>query len=275
MVSRLDKRKMEGVKYIREPLKLFAANIEMWWTQFPIVERIKKAKEAGFEAVEIWELDDKDIAELSAALKESDMALTQFTAWGWSKWFNDPNNLDAIIQQITEACAVAKKLNCKMGTIVGGDDLPGKTQEEMHDQIVHALKTIAPIIEANDFTLILEPMNIRVDHAGHCLYGSDAAIKICERVNSSHVRINWDLYHMQISEGDLCGHLHEGINHIGYIQLADHPGRHEPGTGEIQYNKVLSVARKLGYQNYFGLECIPSENEYIAIERLKKLQIFD
>jgi len=73
------------------------------------------------------------------------------------------------------------------------------------------------------------------------------------------VKINWDLYHMQISEGDLCGRLKDGFDQLGYLQLADHPGRHEPGTGEIHYNRVLRQAYELGYRGYVGLECNPTE----------------
>ncbi len=117
-------------------------------------------------------------------------------------------------------------------------------------------------------TLILEPMNIRVDHKGHCLYGSAPAIRICREVGSSHVKINWDLYHMQISEGDLCGHLREGIREIAYLQLADHPGRHEPGTGEVNYARVLKEAWELGYRGWVGLECTPRDGEETAAMRV-------
>ncbi len=251
----------------------FAANIEMWWTHLPFLDRIDAAADAGFMAIEIWEYQGKDIDGIIKRLEKHQMELTQFTAWGWDEWFNDPSNLIKIKDQIEEACQLAKRLGCKMGTIVGGDDQPGMTQTEMHEQIAHVLALLAPKVEAADFTLILEPMNIRVDHAGHCLYSSKPAIAICDAVNSSHIKLNWDLYHMQISEGDLCGHIREGIHQIGYMQLADHPGRHEPGTGEINYSRVLSEARKLGYQGYFGLECTPLNNEPEAIERLKQLEI--
>ncbi|MEM7516158.1 MAG: TIM barrel protein, partial [Planctomycetota bacterium] len=100
-------------------------------------------------------------------------------------------------------------------------------------------------------------MNDRVDHPGHCLIGSEDALRICREVDSPYIKINWDLYHMQISEGDLCGHLREGFDQIGYVQLADHPGRHEPGTGEIHYPRVLRELHDLGYRDYVGLECSP------------------
>ena len=90
------------------------------------------------------------------------------------------------------------------------------------------------------------------------------------------VKINWDLYHMQITEGDLCGHLKQGIESkaIGYLQLADTPGRHEPGTGEIHYNRVLKAAYDLGYRGYVGLECRPLKDEITAAKRVAAADIW-
>ncbi len=177
---------------------------------------------------------------------------------------NDPKNHDAVAKEIEASCQTANKLNCKKMCVVGGNDQPGMTQEQMHENIIKALKRAAPIAEKYDVMLILEPMNIRVDHKGHCLYGSPAAVRICREVGSTHVKINWDLYHMQISEGDLCGHLKDGFDQVGYLQLADHPGRNEPGTGEIHYNRVLRQAYELGYRDFVGLECRPKTTELAA-----------
>ena len=147
------------------------------------------------------------------------------------------------------------------------------TQEEMHDHIITAFKLVKPIVEQEEVMLILEPMNIRVDHPGHCLYGSVEAVRICREVDSPMVKINWDLYHMQISEGDLCGRLQDGFDQVGYIQLADHPGRCEPGTGEIQYGRVFSELKQLGYTGPIGLECRARDGEAKAIERLKAIPL--
>ena len=87
---------------------------------------------------------------------------------------------------------------------------------------------------------------------------------ICGAVGSEFVKINWDLYHMQIAEGDLCGHLKDGFDQLGYLQLADHPGRNQPGTGEIHYNRVLRHAYELGYRGFVGLECRPKGSELAA-----------
>ncbi|HEY8506197.1 MAG TPA: TIM barrel protein, partial [Gemmataceae bacterium] len=173
-------------------------------------------------------------------------------------------NHSRFVDEIGASCETAKKLRCKLMTVVGGDDVPGMSQEQMHLNIIEGLKKAAPVAEKHGITLILEPMNVRVDHKGHCLYGSAPTIRIIEAVGSPAVKINWDLYHMQITEGDLCGHLREGKGAIGYVQLADHPGRNEPGTGEVHYPRVLRELKEIGYAGYVGLELRPRTTEQAA-----------
>ncbi|MBI3838381.1 MAG: TIM barrel protein [Planctomycetia bacterium] len=239
------------------PHTRFAVNVEMWWRKLPFLARIQNAAALGFPAVEFWPYEGKDIDATVKLCNELKIEVSQFTAWGFRPGLNDPKNHDQFVKKIDEACKIAKRLNCPKMCVVGGDDQPGMTQAQMHDNIITGLKKAVPIAEQHQVMLILEPMNIRVDHKGHCLYGSAPAIRICREVNSKFVKINWDLYHMHISEGDLCGHLKEGFDQIGYLQVADHPGRHEPGTGEIYYPRVLRQAYELGYRGYVGLECNP------------------
>lgn len=250
----------------KTPHTKFAVNVEMWWTKLPFMDRIKAAASYGFPAVEFWPWRSKNIDQVADLCKELGLAISQFTAWGFEPGMNDPKNHAAFVKEVEASCAIAKKLDCKLMTVVGGNDQPGMTQPEMHANIIKALKLAAPIAEAHKVTLILEPMNIRVDHKGHCLYGSPPSIHICNEVGSEYVKLNWDLYHMHITEGDLCGHMREGMGakQIGYLQLADHPGRHEPGTGEIHYNRVLKEAHDLGYRGYVGLECTPLKGEHAA-----------
>lgn len=259
----------------KTPHTRFAVNCEMWWTKWPFLERIRKTAELGFPAIEFWPLAGKDLDAIAALTQELGLEVAQFTAWGFKPGLNEPRNHPAFVQAIREACVAAKKLRCRKACVVAGDDVPGMTQEEMHQHVITALKSVARIVEDHDLMLILEPMNIRVDHKGHCLYGSAPAIRICQEVGSSHVKINWDLYHMQITEGDLCGHLREGFaaGQVGYLQLADHPGRHEPGTGEIHYNRVLKEAYELGYRDFVGLECRPTD-ELLAARRVAAADVW-
>lgn len=260
----------------KTPHTKFAVNCEMWWTELPFLDRIRKTAELGFPAYEFWPWANKDIDAVAGLSKDLGVAVAQFTAWGFRPGLNDSSNHEDFVQAIKDGCKVAHQLDCKMMTVVGGDDIPGVSQSDMHAAIIQGLKVAAPIAEDNDVMLILEPMNIRVDHKGHCLYGSASAIRICDEVDSSHVKINWDLYHMHITEGDLCGHLREGFaaEQIGYLQLADHPGRNEPGTGEIHYNRVLKEAHDLGYDYYVGLECRPLKDEITAARRVSAADVW-
>ncbi len=258
----------------KTPHTRFAVNIEMWFTRLPFLRRIEAAAALGFPAVEFWPLEGKDIDAVADKTAELKIEVAQFTAWGFRPGLNNPRNHPKFIKAIETSCKAAKKLRCKLMTVVGGDDQPGMSQEKMHENIIAGLKLAAPIAEKHGVVMILEPMNIRVDHKGHCLYGSPPAIRICEEVASPSVKINWDLYHMQITEGDLCGRLRDGWKQVGYLQLADHPGRNEPGTGEVHYNRVLKAAHDLGYRGFVGLECRPRENELAAARRVAAADVW-
>ncbi|MDP6538651.1 MAG: TIM barrel protein [Planctomycetota bacterium] len=248
----------------KTPNTRFAVNVEMWWRKLPFLQRIVMAAEYGFPAVEFWPWRGKDINAVSDITTDLGIEVAQFTAWGFVPGMNEPENKMKFIREVKEACEIARRLRCKKMTVVAGNDIAGRSPEQMHAAVIDALKAVAPIAETTDVMLILEPMNVRVDHKGHCLYGSPDAVRICREVGSSHVKINWDLYHMQISEGDLCGRLKDGFDQVGYLQLADHPGRNEPGTGEIHYPRVLRAAKELGYEDFVGLECRPRNGEHAA-----------
>jgi hydroxypyruvate isomerase len=252
----------------KTPHTRFAVNVEAWWPNLEWLARIEQAAAWGYSAVEIWPWRGRDLDKLEATIDRAKIEITQFTGWGFEPGMNDPKNHDAVVAEIEASCKTADRLRVKKMCVVGGNDQPGMTKEEMHANIITALKRCAPIAESYDVTLVLEPMNIRVDHKGHCLYGSPDAVRICREVGSTHVKILWDLYHMHISEGDLCGHLREGFDQLGYVQLADHPGRHEPGTGEIHYNRVLKELHDLGYTGHVGLECWPIDGELVAARRV-------
>jgi hydroxypyruvate isomerase len=247
----------------------FAVNVEMWWRkEKDFNKRLENAAAFGFPAVELWPWENKDQKRVADTCAKLGLEIAQFTAWGFKPGLNDPKNHNQFVEKIEKSCEVAKGWNCSLMTVVGGDDIPGVPQEKMHDAIVEGLKKAAPVAEKHGITLILEPMNVRVDHKGHCLYGSAPTIKIIKAVGSKFVKINWDLYHMHITEGDLCGHLREGFaaDAIGYIQIADHPGRNEPGTGELNYSRVFKELKALKYGGCVGLELVPKTTETAAAQ---------
>ncbi len=249
----------------------FACNVEMWWRKLPFLDRVKRAAEFGYPAFECWGSHRKQVQAVADLAQQLGIEVAQFTA---ASGFNNPAKLDQFVEQIKNACREAKILKARKACVVAGANIKGMTERQMHDQCITALKKVAPIVEDNNLMLILEPLNIRVDHKGQCLYRGPDAVRICREVDSPKVKINWDLYHQQITEGDLCGHLREGFDQIGYIQLADHPGRHEPGTGEINYSRVLREVSDLGYHDYVGLELSPATTELAAAVAVKKADVW-
>jgi hydroxypyruvate isomerase len=250
----------------RTPHTRFAPNLEMWWTRLPFIRRMEEAARLGYRAVEFWPWRGKDIPAIAAACQRLNLEVSQFSAWGFRPGLNDPANHNHFVDEIRASLETARRLNVRLMCVVGGDDIAGMSQQQMHQNIITGLNRVKRMVEDAGVTLILEPMNIRVDHRGHCLYGFEPAKRIIDAVNSRNVKILWDLYHMQITEGDICGHLREGFrgNYIAYLQVADTPGRNEPGTGEVHYNRVLKEVHDNGYRGYIGLECRPRSDEVTA-----------
>jgi hydroxypyruvate isomerase len=252
----------------RTPHTRFAVNVEMWFGRKSFLEKIQLAADLGFPAIEFWPYEGKPLDEAARLLKERQVAVSQFTAWGFGTVLNNPaSDHEDFRRKIEQSCDVADLLDCKLFTVVIGDDIPGVSKAEMHAAAVRGLKKAAPVCERRGKTMIIEAMNPR-NHPHHCLYGSRDAISICQAVGSPAVKINWDLYHMQIVEGDLCMRIREGFEYIGYLQLADNPGRHEPGTGEVNYTRVFQEIERLEYPGYVGLECTPLEDDLTAARRV-------
>jgi hydroxypyruvate isomerase len=258
----------EVAKPGRTPNTPFAVNVEMWFGRRSFLEKIELAAEYGFPAIEFWPYEGKPIEEAAKLLKEKQVAVSQFTAWGFGTELNNPaSDHERFYRTIAESCDVADQIDCSLFTVVIGNDVPGTTKAQMHAAAIKGLQKVAKLCESRGKTIIIEPMNPR-NHPGHCLYGSTDAINICKAVGSPSVKINWDLYHMQIVEGDLCMRMREGFDYIGYLQLADNPGRHEPGTGEVNYSRVFREIKELGYQGYVGLECTPAKDDWSAAQNV-------
>lgn len=114
-------------------------------------------------------------------------------------------------------------------------------------------------------TLLLEPLNTKVDHPGYTLAHSTQAFQIVRFVDSPRLRVLYDVYHMQIMEGNLMETMAANLDCIGHIHVADVPGRHEPGTGEINYRSIAAMLREQGYAGSVGLECVPRGDSWDAI----------
>lgn len=237
-----------------------ACNMEAWWTDLPFMQRFKQAAAHGFSAIEFWNpaADGRNMSDVAALCGELNLRIVQFTGWGGPS-LADARNHDEFAESIRHAVELARQLDAPMFTVVGHQQLDGIDQVESVSNLTRALGRVVPILEGAEKMLILEPFN-PVDHQGHFLNGSADALAICRSIDSPFVKINWDLYHMQLSEGNLVANMRNGLDQIGYVQVADVPGRHQPGTGELNYEYIFKALDEMGYKGPIGLECWPGED---------------
>jgi hydroxypyruvate isomerase len=250
----------------------YAVNVEMTWTKLPFLERVKKVAEAGFSHYEFWQWRPKDIDAIVRLNKELGLQTTQFSASPkrFSEGITDPARRDEFVADIKAAVATAKKLGVKKMCVVAGEETPGLSRDEQTQAVITALKAGAELVEPEGITIILEPLNILVDHPKQLIVTSAQAAHVINAVGSANVRILFDVYHQQISEGNLSRNIRNYAKLIGYFQIAEHPGRHEPGTGEIDYSFVFRWIHDSGYRDAIGLEMSPKGDPMAAFEAVRK-----
>ncbi len=244
----------------------YAVNVEMFWTKLPFLERLKKVSEAGFSHYEFWPFKTKDLPAIDKLNKELNLTPVQFSAfWG----ITDPKRKEPFLQAVDDAIEAANFLSVKKLCVVAGETTDGLSHDQMFDAVVDALKEAAEKVKEHDITIILEPLNVLVDHPKQFVVTSKLAAEVIDAVGSPNVKILFDIYHQQISEGNLSGNIKKHFSKIGYFQLADHPGRFQPGTGEINYAHVLKLIHDLGYKDVVGLEMKPKGDPFEALKHLR------
>ncbi|HJN17788.1 MAG TPA: TIM barrel protein [Armatimonadota bacterium] len=237
-------------------LKLSAC-IEMIFGDVPeFVDRIDRVAVTGVPAVEFWGWGNKDLAAVRARTDEKGVAIAGFCVAADAA-LCDPEGTETWVAGAKESIAKAKEFGVPTLIVTTGNELD-IPREDQHNAIVAGLKAIAPVAEAEGITLVLEPLNLLVDHAGYYLATSDEGFEILDEVNSPRVKLLYDIYHQQITEGQLIATITANIDKIGHFHVADVPGRNEPGTGEINYVNVFKAIAGTDYDGYIGLEYRPT-----------------
>ncbi|HPT96513.1 MAG TPA: TIM barrel protein [Armatimonadota bacterium] len=236
-------------------LKLSAC-IEMIFRDLPFPDRIAKVAECGLPACEFWRWVDKDLDAIVKAKEAAGIAIACCSCDTRGPLVAD-GSAATFVEGLKASCEAAHRLGTRTLIVTTGQEIPGKPRSEQHANIVTALKEGAPIAEREGITLVLEPLNVLVNHKGYYLSTSAEGFEILREVGSPNVKLLFDIYHQQITEGNLINNIRDGIDLIGHFHVADNPGRNEPGTGEINYRNVFKAIEAAGYQGYVGLEYHP------------------
>jgi hydroxypyruvate isomerase len=238
----------------------------MIFTEVPFLERIEKAAEAGFDAIEFWNWDNKDLAAIKAAVEKNGLGIAAFQA-NLGGTLVHPDHRDSFVAGIAESLGKAQELNAPSLFLLTdelGEDrsvrfqFPELGEEEKYQSVLDGLRTLAPLAKEAGVTLVLEPLNTRVDHPGYFLSRSHIGFELVRAVDSPHVKLLFDIYHIQVMEGNIIETLTGNLDIIHHVHVADVPGRHEPGTGELNYANIFKALREAGYDKYVGFEFDPT-----------------
>ena len=251
-----------------------AASAEMLFRDLPVAERIRRLHDAGF-AVEIWDWTKHDIDGL-AALHDEGVRFTSMTGYiGGDLVTGD--GADELLRTAEESVAVARRIGAEAlnlhGTGLDGQGLPVRPVDQVTGPMwvaaAHTLRRIADLGERADVTFVLENLNLEVDHPGTPFARAADTLALVSAVDSPHLRLNLDLYHAQIGEGNLIELCRRALPWIAEVQVADVPGRCEPGTGEISYPAVARALAAMGYAGVVGLEAFASSDPDLALRRFR------
>jgi hydroxypyruvate isomerase len=247
-----------------------SACIEWLFAEEPsFAARIPRAAEAGLPCVEFWTWRDKDIAEIAAALRASGVRLTSFLSQPEANLVHRATHPE-FLAGIEESAAVAASLGCNGLIVLAGDRLAGGHDREQRDAVVSALRAAAPRAAAHGVTLLLEPLNTRVDHAGAFLDATRDGLDLVAAVGMGNVKLLLDVYHAVVMGESPQDAVGDRMDLVGHVHVADAPGRHEPGTGTIDWAGIAAWLSASGYDGAVGLEYMPSQPTVESMALIQK-----
>jgi hydroxypyruvate isomerase len=241
----------------------FAANLTMMFNEVDFLDRFEAAARAGFHGVEYLFPYPYKKEELIERLQKHGLSqvLHNLPAGDWAKGERGiaclPDRIGEFQDGVGLAIEYGAALGCKQLNCLAGIAPQGVAADKLRDTFAGNLKFAAAKLASTGIRLLVEPINTR-DIPGFFLCHTAQALEIIDAVASPNLSLQYDIYHMQIMEGDLATTIQRNLARIAHMQLADNPGRHEPGTGEINYAFLLQFIDKLGYPGWIGCEYKPA-----------------
>jgi len=242
-----------------------AANLTMMFTELPFIERFDAAARAGFKAVECVAPYVAPATVVQERLRSLGLTMALFNlppgdwAAGERGFGADPARKAEFRESIDRALEYADATGCRTLHLMAGKIAAGANRAAWTATLIENVRLAADAVAGRGLTIVLEPINTRVDIPGYFYDTTAAVLAVMDAANRPNVKLLYDIYHMQIMEGDLARTIERLLPRIGHIQLADNPGRNEPGTGEINYGWLLKHLDALGYDGWVGCEYKPAQ----------------
>ncbi len=254
----------------------FAANLTMLFNESPFMERFEKAAKSGFQAVEFLFPYAFSVEEIKQALEQNKLQLVlhNLPAGDWDAGERGiaclPNRVAEFQAGVAKAIDYAKVLGVKQLNCLAGKAPESVASSALHKTFVENLRYAASALKTENIRLLIEPINT-FDIPGFYLSNTRQALEILNEVGSDNLYIQYDIYHAQRMEGELSKTLETNLAKIAHIQLADNPGRNEPGTGEINYAYLFKFIDRIGYKGWIGCEYKPAANTEAGLGWIKQL----
>ena len=240
----------------------FSLCIDSMYPEDGLKEKLERIKQAGFKFIEFWDWRDKDLE----LIINSGLKVTNFSGNRVSSLTLDSK--EKIIQEVNTSIDVAKKLKCKHIMLLsdvlendGSVKINSISSEKKFLRLYDNLRTLAEIAEERDIKLVIEPLNTLKDHKNYYLDNFQKTLELIQSINSEHLKILYDIYHMQIMEGNILDTLQKYHQFIGYIHIANVPYRCEPWIGELDYKFILKELSKV-YSGVVGFEFFVKEESF-------------
>ncbi|MBE6897215.1 MAG: glyoxylate-induced protein [Ruminococcaceae bacterium] len=234
----------------------------------PFTDALRRIKELGFDAAETYGWKNLDLDAVRNTCEETGVELISMCTSEFR--MTDAAYRQAWLDGLKESCAAANRVGAKrLITQVGQDT--GEDRRIQHENIVETLKLARPILEESGVTIMLEPLNTLVDHKGYYLWSAVEGFDIVKEVDCQFVKIVYDIYHQQVSEGNIIPNIVNNLDLIAHLHSAGHPGRHELQFGESDYKVIFSAVDKAGYTGCCGLEygpLLPPEESLIKAKEI-------
>ena len=233
-------------------------------------EAIAKIAELGFDAAETYNWKSLDLDAVRNACEQSGVELLSMCTTEFN--MTNPAKREDWLNGLKESCAAAKRVGAsKLITQVGADT--GEERARQHDSIVAALKQAKPILEDSGVTIMIEPLNIYVNHPGYYLWSSREAFEIIHEVDHPLVKVVYDIYHQQVMEGNIIPSVTQNLDCIAHLHSAGHPGRHELQFGENDYKVIFAAVDKAGYTGACGLEYGPTMDSVESLKEFRRIYL--